>query len=158
MGQVDGKKKLALIIAAIVVAASTVTIVWVVDRSERGVVLTVDTDKEKYAPGEPVRIYIQLKNYGFETVNLVYPDSGVMLFSIYDSEGSEIFEGPRLVLTVITPVTLEPGGAESLEYVWHQVGNTDEQVELPDSFTVRAFSHSTERHFEADTTFSIHLD
>ena len=158
MGQVGGKKRLALIIAAIVVAASTVTVVWVVDRSERGVVLTVDTDKEEYAPGELVQIYIQLKNYGFETVNLVYPDSLIMRFSIYDSEGSEVFEGPCWALTVMTPVTLEPGGVESSEYVWHQVSNTDEQVGLPDSFTVRAFSYSIERHFDADTTFSIQMN
>ena len=155
LGQVDGKKRLALIIAVIVVAATTVTIVWVVDRSERGVVLTVDTDKEEYAPGEPVRIYIQLKNYGFRTVNLVYGTSLIMHFNIYDSNDLRVFVGPSIALMVITHVALEPGGTRSLGYVWNQVNETGEQVELPDSFTVRALSWSYEHHFYANTTFSI---
>jgi len=150
-----GKKKLILVIASIVVAGLTITAVLVLARSERGVVLTVDTDKEDYAPGEPVRIHIQLKNYGFSTVNLVYGSSLIMHFSIYDSDGAQVFVPPMVGLMVITHVALEPGGTRSSEYVWDQVNETGEQVELPASFTVRALSWSYEHHFYANTTFSI---
>ena len=155
LGQVDGKKGLALIIAAIVVTASTVTAVWIVDRSERGVVLAVDTDKEKYAPGEPVRIHLQLKNYGFKTVNLVYGTSIIMSFSIYDSDGMRVFSAPKYALMVITEVELQPGGTRSFEYSWDQINETGKQTELPDTFTVRAGSDAFEQQFRATTTFSI---
>jgi hypothetical protein len=151
LGQVAGKKRLALIVAAIVVAASTVTVVWVVDRSERGVVLTVDTDKREYAPGEPIRMAIQLKNYGFRTVNLVYGTSIIMISSIADSDGMMVFHTPTVALMVITHVALEPGGTRGWEYIWDQTNTTGEQVELPDSFTVRAASGA----YHASTTFSI---
>jgi len=153
--QVDGKKELVLIIAAIVVAASTITAVVVVVRSGRGVDLTVHTDSVVYDPGEPVRIHLQLKNYGFRTVNLVYATSIIMWFAIYDSDGVLVFYAPKYALTVITEVELQPGGARSLEYSWDQVNETGEQVESPDSFTVRAFSSSYEHQFRATATFSI---
>lgn len=137
------------------VAASTATTVWAVDRSERGVVLTVDTDKKEYAPGEPITISIQLRNYGFRTVNLVYGTSLIMLFLIYDSDGVQVFHPPLIALMVVTHVALEPGETRNSGYVWNQLNDTGEQVELPDSFTVRALSGSYERNFTANTTFSI---
>lgn len=158
LGQIDGKKRRALFIAAIVIAASVIAVVWIVDRSERGVVLSIDTDKEEYAPGEMVQIYAQLKNYGFETVNLLYSSGLIVQFSIYNSSGSEVIVWPTTAATVITPVVLEPGGVWELEYPWHQVNGTDGQVELPDSFTVHALSQSYEHHFDASTSFSIHLN
>ena len=153
--QVDRKKRLAIIIAAIVVAASTVTAVLVVARSERGVALTVHIDKAEYDPGEPVLIHLQLKNYGFKTVNLVYATSINMWFGIYDSDGMLAFYAPKYALMVITEVELQPGGTRSLEYSWDQVNETGERVELPDSFKVRAFSSSYEHQFRATATFSI---
>lgn len=153
--QLDGKKGLALIIVAVVVAASTVTAVLVVIRSERGVDLAVHTDKRGYNPGESVRIHLQLKNYGFKTVNLVFATSIIMWFDIYDSNGMLAFTAPKYALMVITEVELQPGGTRSLEYDWDQVNETGEQVELPDSFTVRAFSSSYEHQFCATATFSV---
>jgi len=155
LGQVDGKKGLALIIAAIVVAASTVTAVLVVVRSEQGVDLTVHTDKVGYDPGEPVRVHLQLKNYGFKTVNLVYGNSIIMSFGIYDSDSTLVFYAPRYALMVITEVELQPGGTRSFEYSWDQINETGKQVELPDTFTVRAGSGAFEQQFRATTTFSI---
>lgn len=155
MEHFDGKKRRALIIAAIVVAASTVSVVWIVDRSERGVVLTVDTDREQYAPGDPVLISAQLKNYGFRTANLLYSSSLIVQFSVYDSDGLLAFVGPLNSASVMTTVVLEPGGTWNSEYVWHQVDSTGEQVELPDSFTVIAVSHCFESSFSANTAISI---
>ena len=153
--QVEGKKGLALIIAAIVVAASTVTAVLVVVRSERGIDLTVHTDKVEYDLGDPVRIHLQLKNYGFKTVNLVFGTSIIMWFGIYDSDGMLAFYAPKSALMVITEVELRPGGTRSLEYSWDQINETGEQVELPDPSTVRAFSSSYVHQSRATATFSI---
>ncbi|MCJ2533062.1 MAG: hypothetical protein LN411_03975 [Candidatus Thermoplasmatota archaeon] len=155
MELVGGKKGRALIVAAVLVAASTVTVAWVLDRSERGVVLTVDTDKEEYAPGDSVTMYAQLKNYGSRTVTLVYPSSVVVQFSIYDSAGSCVFVGPTAGLAVITDVVLEPGGTYNCEWGCDQINLTSDQVELPDSFTVRAVSYCYEHSFSANTAISI---
>ncbi|MCJ7490150.1 MAG: hypothetical protein MUO87_08460 [Thermoplasmata archaeon] len=149
------RKRRSLVIVAIAVAASVVTVAWVVDRSERGVTLTVDTDHEDYAQGDPVTINAQITNHGFRTVNLVYPSSLIVQLSVYDSGGLRVFVEPTAACDVITPIVLEPGGTWEREYVWHQVNCTDDQVELPDSFTVSAFSWSYEHQFSAEVTISI---
>ena len=151
MSLVAGKMTPALMVAAIVIAASTVTVAWAIDRSERGVVLTVDTDKEEYAPGEPVEIHIQLKNYGFRTVELIYNTSITSWYCIHDSDGEPVFAPELMGLQVITHVILKPGETMNDGDVWNQVNNTGNQVELPDFFTVRAFSN----RYYASTTFLI---
>ena len=142
----------------VVIIASIATAAWAIDRLERGVTLTVCTDKARYAYGESVQISIQLKNYGFSPVTLVYSSSLIMSFSIYDSDDQEVFTGPRIGLAVITDVDLEPGGVKRHDYIWNQTNNMGEQVYLPDTFMVRAFSESYERIFYADATFSIRQD
>ncbi len=123
------------------IVASTVTLAWAAYRSERGVVLTVNTDKEEYTPGEPIEIHMQLKNYGFGTVELVYGSSIIMWFTIYDSEGVPVFSPEMVGLTVMTYVKLGPGDTRDSGYVWDQVNETGGQVELPGLFTVLAFSN-----------------
>lgn len=138
-------------VVGIVIVASTVTLAWVVYRSERGVVLTVDTDKDEYTPGELVEISMQLKNYGFGTVDLVYGSSIIMWFTIYDSEGGLVFSPEMIGLTVITHVTLGPSETRDFGYVWNQVNDTGEKVELQGLFTVQAFSNQ----YLASATFLI---
>ena len=153
--QLPRKKRRAIFIAAVVVVASTIAAVWVIDRLERGVALTVYTTKASYIQGESVQIYIQLKNHGFSPATLVYASSLIMSFSIYDSNGLELFTGPRDGAAVITEVVLEPGEVKRQEHTWDQANNAGERVDLPDTFTVRAVSESYERLFRADARFSI---
>ena len=148
---VAGKMTLVLVVAAIVIVASAATVAWAVDRSERGVVLTVHTDKKEYAPGEPVEIHIQLKNYGFRTVELIYNTSITSWYSIYDSDGEPVFAPKMIGLQVITHVILKPGETMNGGGVWNQVDNTGDQVERPDFFTVSAFSN----RYNASTSFLI---
>ena len=155
---VSGKRKIAFLMVGIVIIASTATAAWAIDRLERGVALTVWTDKARYAYGESVQINIQLKNYGFSPVTLVYPSSLIMSFSIYNSDNLEVFTGPRIGLAVITDVDLEPGGVKRHDYIWNQTNNMGGQIYLPDTFIVRAFSESYERIFHADASFSIRQD
>lgn len=155
LGQVLGKKGLVIAVAAVVIGASTITIAWVAYRSELGVVLTVDTDKAEYAPGEPVHIQLRLKNYGFSTVELVYNTSANYLLVIFDSDGEPLFYEPKYALQVFTRVELGPGESKSWERTWEQVGDTGEQVELPDIFTVLAFAGDQEHDLRARATFSI---
>ena len=155
MRRMTGKKRHAFFITMVVVIASTITAVWAIDRLERGVALTVYTDKTSYAQGESVQIYIQLKNHGFNSATLVYGSSLIMSFSIYDSNGLELFAGPLDGAAVVTEVVLEPGEVKRQEYTWDQTNNTGERVDIPDTFTVRAVSESYERLFRADARFSI---
>lgn len=154
IGLIVGRKTLGIFVAAMVLLAS-ITAIWALDRHERGVTISAYTDKEDYESGEPVRIYIQLKNHGFSSVTLVYPSSLIMSFSIYNSDDVEVFTGPSIGLTVITDVYLEPGGVKRHEYTWYQTVNTGEWVDRPDTFTIRAFSWSFEEHFHAQVTFSV---
>ena len=153
-GQV-GKKKLILVIASIVVAGLTIAAVLVLVGSERGVDLSVHTEKKAYAPGEPVLIHAKLTNYGFKEVELVYGNSIVVMFTICDSDGFMVFNWPKYALEVITHVTLEPGETRDYEYSWNQLNESGEQAELPDTFTVHALSWSFSHQFRADATFSI---
>lgn len=156
--QIPFKKRCVFFAVAVVIIASTITAVWALDRLERGVVLEAYTDKTHYESGESVLISLQLKNYGFSSVKLVYGSSLVVRFSIYNSDNLEVFTGPREALMVITEVNLEPGGVKKYEYTWNQTNNSNEQVDLPDSFTVRAISWSYERYFHANATLSVYQD
>ena len=155
MRQIFGWKRRAIVVAAVVLIASIVTAVWVLDRHERGVELAVYTDKTHYESGESVHICIQLKNYGFSSVRLVYGSSLTMYFSIHNSDGLEVYPHPPDICPAITEVILEPGEVSSHDWIWDQANKTGEQVTLPDTFTVRAFSLSYEEHFYANATFSV---
>jgi len=155
LGQVLGKKGLVIVVAAVVIAASTITIAWVAYRSELGVVLTVDTDKAEYAPGEPVHIQLRLKNYGFRTVELVYGNSATYLLVIFDTDGEPLFYEPKYALEVITRVELGPGESKSWGRTWEQVNDTGEQVELPGLFTVLVLASDHQHDLRARATFWI---
>ncbi len=155
LGQVLGKKGLVFVVAAVVIAASTITIAWIAYRSGLGVVLSVDTDKAEYAPGESVHIQLRLKNYGFSTVELVYGTSATYLLIIIDSDGEQLFYEPKYVLEIITRVELGPGESKSWGRTWEQVNDTGEQVELPGLFTVLVFAGDHEHDLRARATFSI---
>ena len=137
------------------IAASTITIAWVAHRSGLGVVLTVDTDKSEYVPGESVLIHLQLKNYGFSTVELVYGNSATYTLIIFDSSGGQLFREPKFAIEVITRVELGPGESKSWERTWEQVSDTGDQIGLPDVFTVLALAGDHEHDLRAQATFSI---
>ncbi len=152
--RICGKKGLALTAALVVVAASF-TVAWVIYRWDLGITLTVDTDKSEYGAGEPVKIQLKLKNNGFSKVDLVYGNSATLKIAIYDSDGSRVIYEPKVAFMMITKVTLKPGGTLNWEYTWNQVNDSGEQVELPGTFTVLAFSPSSKHVYQMESTFSI---
>ncbi len=140
---------------AIAVAVITALALWIISTPLQWVILTIETDRTEYSVGEPVKIHIQLKNYGLKGVELTYANSLVFIWGINDAYGQEVFSGPRTALMVITHVELHPGHSKSYQETWAQVNDTGDSVDVPGTYYIYVWSPAHEYWLRAGTHISI---
>jgi hypothetical protein len=149
------KRVRTIFIVALVVLASGITAASAVDRQERGVVFTVQTDKEEYAVGEEIHMQAEYMNYGFDSVDMTFGSSLVAHFTVHDSDGSLVYSIPQTALWWIVYETLEPGESLRGGCSWNQTDDMCEQVLSPGSYMVFALGGGWEFDFSASTQISI---
>lgn len=160
-GAAEGRSRLprgmfVLVVVAVMVASSAGATLYVAVLMDRGLVLTVGTDKSEYAAGETVIITSELKNHGPGSVTLTFnADPAEVIIVIMDSEGGFVAQYPEIFLWWIKTVELGPGEGIERVFEWDQVDWSGEPVDSPGTFTVCASSPSRECPLSENTTVSI---
>ena len=90
--------------------------------------LTVASSASEVVRGTPVTLQIKLQNRGTEAVTLHFGDSCQILPYIRESLGRTVI-GNWGCLTVLTTLTMQPGGAVTRDFVW--TGSTAFSTEEP---------------------------
>ena len=119
--QIPRKKRRVIFMAAVVIIASMTAAIWILERSNRGLVFTAFTDKDAYTPEEWIGASVRFKNYGFDSVHLTFGSSAMASFSVYTSEGVPVCSIPVIALMWITEVTIKPGQSEEFGIRWDQL-------------------------------------
>ncbi len=149
------EKMSAIIIAALIVLASVIAAVSVIDRLERGVEFTVRTDKEQYVLGEHICINVEYVNNGYDTVDLTFGSSCVASFYVFDSDGSPVCPIIQMALWWMVYEELEPGETLSGGCGWDQTDDMGEIMLSLGTFIISAHSLCSELQLSASTTISI---
>ncbi len=147
----------ALVLVAVVVAASAATTIGVAVLWDRGPSLTVETDKDEYALGEPVEISAELKNLGLNTITLTFNVSPVEItLRVWGPDGTVVFYVPQVEMYWV--VTIELGPRESFQrgWTWDQVNRTGAPVDEPGTYTVSVGSASNEYRLIANTSITLY--
>lgn len=158
--QIPRKKRRAIFMVAVVIIASMTAAIWILKRSDRGLVFTAFTDKDVYSLDELVNVTVEFKNYGFDSVHLTFMTSAMAGFSVYTSEDIPVCGIPIIAAQVITEVTIKPGQSERFGVHWNQLAldmatSLEEEVP-PGAYYIVAGTLSVEFHATAHTsTFTI---
>lgn len=107
--------------AAVVVIASMTAAIWILERSDRGLVFTAFTDNDAYSAGESITAIVEFKNYGFDSVHLTFGTSAMASFGVYTSEGIHVCGIALTELMLIYEVTIKPGQLERYGANWDQL-------------------------------------
>ena len=106
-----------LVVVAVMVASSAGATLYVAVLMDRGLVLTVGTDKSEYAAGETVIITSELKNHGPGSVTLTFnADPAEVIIVIMDSEGGFVAQYPEIFLWVARNLATRAWDYEWLDY------------------------------------------
>jgi hypothetical protein len=82
--------------------------------------LTLHTDRESYAPGQPVRIEFEVFNDAAETVRLRFNSSQQFDCEVlWEEQRLWHWAGDRLFAQVLTEETLDPGERRRYEATWN---------------------------------------
>lgn len=104
-----------------------------------GVSTEVLTEKDSYGPGEPVNVTVVVTNNGEESVTYSYR-SFYATYIVGDGGGAKVFEPDIPANTVMTEVTLEPGGSQTfvldLTEAWAQVDGGGCVVDAGTTYTI----------------------
>lgn len=119
--QIPRTKRRAFFMAAVVVIASMTAAIWILERSDRGLVFTAFADKDAYSSEEWIGASVRFKNYGFDSVHLTFGSSAMASFSVYTSEGVPVCSILIDSLQVITEVTIKPGQSKEYGIRWNQL-------------------------------------
>ena len=146
--------------AAVVIIASMTAAIWILERSNRGLVFTAFTEKDAYTLEEWIGASVRFKNYGFDSVHLTFASSAMASFSLYTSKGVSVCNIPIIALQVITEVTIKPGQSEEFGIRWNQLaydtGTGFGEHVPPGTYYIVAGTLSREFHATALTsTFAI---
>lgn len=112
--------------------------------------LTLETDREVYAPGDSVELTLSVRNPGAEPVTLSFPDAQRYDFRILDAEGETLWRwsDDRAFAQVLGEERLASG--ESLEWRERYEGR------LPSGeYGAVGTVPATDRPLEAETSFRI---
>jgi hypothetical protein len=84
--------------------------------AEPELVITLTTDKPRYAPGEPVGLTLRVRNVGGAPVTLAFSSGQRYDFTIADATGRLVWRwgADRMFVQMLGAETLAPGG--TLEY------------------------------------------
>jgi len=92
-----------------------------VSESRPGLRLVLTTDRAVYARGEPVELTLAVTNPGPDPVTLTAPSSQLYDFAVL-RDGTEVWRwsAGRMFLTVLTDLTVPPGGTRAFTETWDQ--------------------------------------
>ncbi len=147
----------ALVLVAVVVAASAATTIGVAVLWDRGPTLTVETDKDEYALGEPVEISAELRNLGLNTIKLTFNVSPFEItLRIWGPDGTVVFWSPQVEMPVVKVLELGPRDSLQRGWVWDQMNITGAPVDEPGKYTVSVGSGSNEYRLAANTSITLY--
>ncbi len=105
----------------------------------------VRTDRDVYAPGQPVLIGVFVTNRGHDTWTLHFTSSCLSTFTVEDRAGKLWYSHTQDCLFVITEITLKPGETALFgRFSWPQVDNEGHQVPVPNAYIITGYSLSRE--------------
>lgn len=115
--------------------------------------LTLETDREVYAPGDPVTLVLTLTNRGNEPVTLEFSDAQRYDFRILDAGGEAVWrwsEGYAFA-QMLGQERLASG--EAREWLERYEGPIP-----PGEYTARGTVPATDRRLQAETSFRVRPD
>ena len=94
-----------------------------------GLTMVLNTDKDIYSPGEPVRIRLFKLNNSFQLIILNYPTAQRYDFAVTGSTG-EVWRwsSDRVFAPFVQQITLLPGHSLHYTEIWPQIDNNGVRV------------------------------